>query len=138
MASLVRIGDRFVNLDRITHVQADGPAIRVYFSEGEAYFVFTGDQGDALRAYLSGMAIDVLEYHRAVLAEQAEEASRKRLYEETTALLESCTDPGGHAWWPNDETGWDCVHCAAYCGLNALHEVIIVWGGEPAKKAAVS
>jgi hypothetical protein len=64
MASMIRVGNTFVNLDRITHVLTGFKMASVYFSaEEEDWVSFKGLEAMALVAYLDGASSDVVSLH---------------------------------------------------------------------------
>lgn len=141
MASFIRIGDRFVNLDNMTEARPAPPRMfggdagteatpifRCFFSDTDCA-EFTGFEAGAVASYLTGQAVDVVDYYQAVLKEREQAAQCKAAFDANLALLQHCASSTGHAWYMNDDEGWDCVSCRAHCGLGRLEEVINCWGG---------
>jgi hypothetical protein len=71
MAALIRVGNTFVNLDRVQHILISEAGTSVYFSAKEGDWVrFRGREGEALAAYLDDVAPDVVSLQLATEAEE--------------------------------------------------------------------
>lgn len=71
MASMIRVGSTFVNLDRVTHVLSSETGASVYFSSEEEDWVhFKGMEAVALMAYLDGASCDVVSLQLAAESEE--------------------------------------------------------------------
>ncbi len=64
MASLVKIGSLFLNLDQVLHVDDQFARTRedrliVHFSSGDEPLTLAGDEADDLRTWLNAVAINL-------------------------------------------------------------------------------
>ena len=129
MPALIRIGDRFVNLEEMTAGEVTpGPPclVDLYFRTG-MQLVFRDAEGIALAAYLTSQALDVMEWHEGYSAIRRSE----------TAVLLRCASPEGylgHLWyWDGKLPAIFCARCSACAGIGIdMDRVIERWGGRRA------
>jgi hypothetical protein len=140
VSNWIKVGKEFVNLDNVLHAKLqpkteDVPgAVGLYFfAEGgrEYGLCFTGEEQEAVEAYLTGQAVDVVQIHRAVLKERQDAADRFAASQARLALQEQCTDPRGHEWaWTSEDDPFIlCLRYGVCARSPTIGRAIECWGG---------